>query len=417
MQFEIQKEALAAKLLDVNSIVEKNSPKAILSHIYLKAENNQLTLISTDTELTLTVYLPATVIESGTITVQSDAFTQLVNRLADGVVVNCQTKDEQFIIKAGKGNYKLQTLPADDFPIPESFNAENRVAIDAGDLTHLLTKVRFSMAENDPRHYLNGMYINPQNESNIIEAASTDGHRLSAASCNTNSAISGFEKGFIIPNKAVNALIKQISLDNLISELNLQKKAATDVETTNLLNEKIEQFNKVKRLSNRAQKNEMPRNLDLNLSERLLSLSGENWVLTTRLLEGKYPDYQRIFPEKQTMPILLDRMLLLDALRRLRVILNSKDEKALILRFEENKLSISARNSNSNDSGDEQIDIVNNQNIVCNVGINVLYLFDAANNISGDFLELHIQNPNSPVLITSQQDEQVRYVIMPMNID
>ncbi|MBR1375359.1 MAG: DNA polymerase III subunit beta [Cardiobacteriaceae bacterium] len=417
MQFEIQKEALAAKLLDVNSIVEKNSPKAILSHIYLKAENNQLTLIATDTELTLTVYLPATVIESGTITVQSDAFTQLVNRLADAVVVNCQTKDEQFIIKAGKGNYKLQTLPADDFPIPESFNAENSVAIDAGDLTHLLSKVRFSMAENDPRHYLNGMYINPQNESNIIEAASTDGHRLSAASCNTNSAISGFEKGFIIPSKAVNALIKQISLDNLISELNLQKKAATDVETTNLLNEKIEQFNKVKRLSNRAQKTEMPRNLDLNLSERLLSLSGENWILTTRLLEGKYPDYQRIFPEKQTMPILLDRMLLLDALRRFRVILNSKDEKALILRFEENKLSISARNNNSNDSGDEQIDIVNNQNITCNVGINVLYLFDAANNISGDFLELHIQNPNSPVLITSQQDEQVRYVIMPMNID
>ena len=119
MYFEISKELLAAKISDANSIVEKNSPNTILTHIYLKAENDLLTMIATDTELSLRIFVPAKVMESGTITVPSDSFTQLVNRLPDGSQVQCSLENEQFLIKAGRANFKLQTLPADDFP-PEN---------------------------------------------------------------------------------------------------------------------------------------------------------------------------------------------------------------------------------------------------------------------------------------------------------
>ena len=417
MYFEISKELLAAKISDANSIVEKNSPTTILTHIYLKAENDLLTMIATDTELSLRIFVPAKVMESGTITVPSDSFTQLVNRLPDGSQVQCSLENEQFLIKAGRANFKLQTLPADDFPVANDLVVEKEISLDAGDLTHILSKVRFSMAENDPRHYLNGLYIYPNNNNQQVEAVSTDGHRLSVSSCPMDSQnAQNFASGFILPSKAVNALIKQISLDNLIHELNLRKQASTDIDSLNALNDQIDKFSKLKKLPLQKQKQEFPRKLTLMLSNREFSLNNESWILTSRLLEGKYPDYEKIIPNRQNLPILIERNIFIDALRRSQVILNKKEERGLMMHFEGNKLSISARNANSNDSGEEQIDIINNQDINCDIGINVLYLYEAVSNLDGEYIQIHIQNSSQPILITSQDDENVNYVIMPMRL-
>ncbi|SUO94153.1 DNA polymerase III subunit beta [Suttonella ornithocola] len=411
MKFEIVKNLLFSRLADINGIVDSKSPHPILSHVLVEAKNGQLRLLATDTELSLSAVMPANIQQEGITTVIADKFHQIIHRLPDDVIVQCTLEDDQFHIRAGSSHFKLSTLPAEDFPNIDESETIGEIRLDAADLFNILNKVRFSMAKNDVRHYLNGLLLNVISDGREIEAAATDGHRLSCAYTPLKT-IGSEATQFILPEKATNALIKQLSLDNFLNELQLEKNLASDVETLNIVEDKLKALKDIKRYASREQSRHFERPVTLRMGSRELSLDTGSYHLLTRLIDGQYPDYRQIIPERLESPILIDRKNLLGALRRSQVLLNNVDN-GLLLRFEGHQLYLSARNM-QNETGEEKLDIVNNEDIRTQIGLNVGYFIDAVSNIDGDTLQMHVEDVNSPVLLTSKDDPEVRYIIMPM---
>ncbi len=414
MKFEVVKNILLPRLLDINGIIEKNSTHPILTHIYLQVEDGILSLLGTDTELTLTSEIPVEMESNGKITVPSSKFTQIIDKLPNDAKIECSLKDEQFHIKSGKSHFHLQTLPAEDFPVAEEPKMIGEIQLSALALYNALTKVRFSMAENDVRHYLNGLYINIAENEKGIETVTTDGHRLSVGFCPVHE-IEETQASFIIPNKAVNALIKQISLDGWIKELQLEKDRCKELEKLNALNDTLEELKQYKKMSLYEAAKKQLRCISLNLAERELHLDNGYYRITTRLIDGNYPDYKQLIPNIQKTPILIDRKTLLNALYRSRVVLSRKEDSGAMLNFNGHMLHLTARNS-ENEIAEEQIEIVNTQGINENVGININYLIDIADNIEGNTLQIHLENGQSPLLITTEEDVEMQYVVMPMRI-
>lgn len=412
MKFQVLKELLLNRLSDMISIVDNKSPHPILGHVYLEARDGVLRLIATDTEITLSSTITASIAAEGAITVACDKFHQVVQRMPDQAIVSCTFEDEQFFIQSGNAKMKLATLPAADFPVAQNSEQTTSLTVDGGDLFNILSKVRFSMAKNDVRHYLNGIYLNTV-EGQRIEAAGTDGHRLSCAFANL-SETQNHKVGFILPEKAANALIKQLNIDTQINEINLNKQVAKDVETINQLDDQIRTLRDAKKFLSREQSKHVSRPVTLQFNDRELSLDTGSHHLITRLIDGKYPDYEQIIPERLESPVLIDRKALLGALRRSQVLLSNNDN-GILLRFEGHQVYLSARNM-QNETADEKIDIVNPQVMQVEIGLNVSYLIDATSNLEGDTIQMHFEDANRPVLITSQTDPEVRYVIMPMRI-
>lgn len=412
MKFEVVKNILYPRLVDINGIIEKKSPQPILQHLLIEAREGELQLLGTDTEITLTTTLPAHVLEQGSITVSSDLLTQLIAQLPDKALIQIHLENEQLFVKSGKSQFQLQTLPAQDYPVAQQSDKTGEIQLDGLTLFALLNKVRFSMAENDMRHYLNGLQLALKDKQ--IEAVATDGHRLSLASSQVSTS-ENVPAPLILPAKAVNALSKQLSLDVWISELERQKEACADVESLNTLQDQIDQLKELRKQHSFKRGEANLRLVSLNLGERELSLDNGIYRLSTRLIDGKYPDYEKIIPPQEASPVQIDRKMLLEALKRSRVVLNRKDETGVIMEFDGHNLTISARN-NENETAEEHLDIINPQGLQTRIGLNVNYLISVADTIEGERLQLHLQNNGGPVLITCEEETAVKYVIMPMRI-
>lgn len=413
MKFEIVKELLIKRLADLNSIVDRKTTQPILGHVYLKAEDNQLTLVSTDTEVTLKGTAPATVIEAGATTVPCDKFYQIVQRLNDNAMIVCELKDEQFHISAAGSHFRLITLPAEDYPVAEHVAHQHSLALNAAVFFNILNKVRFSIASQDVRQYLNGLFLNVVEEGKGLHAVATDGHRLSCAHAVLQTPVDP-DIHFIVPEKAVNELVKHLSLDSYLAERLLDKKISHSVDEMNQISDELEQLKDVKKRTPQEQAEILPRLVTLEIGERELSLEVGKYHLITRLIDGQYPAYEQVIPQAQGNPVLIAREALLAALRRAKVLLTDKHD-GIRLRFQGHELFLSARNM-ANETAEETLDIVNNGEIAFETGLNINYLIDAVSNIDGDDLQFHFEDAESPCLITSKDDPDVRYVIMPMRL-
>lgn len=413
MKFEIVKELLFKRLADLNSIIERKTTQPILGHVYIKAENDQLTLISTDTEVTLRGNARATVLESGKTTVPCDKFYQIVHRLPNGVNISCELIDEQFHIRASGSHFKLVTLPGEDFPVAQSVEHQASLSLDATALYNILNKVRFSIANQDVRQYLNGLFINVIEDGEALHSVATDGHRLSCAYTRLDQAVDS-KSHFIIPEKAVNELVKHLSLDSFMNERQLDKQLSHDVEEVNRINDELDQIKELRKRSVKEQMNTLPHPVTVYIGERELSLQTQHYHLISRLIDGQYPEYEKVIPQSQKTPVLVDREVLLHALRRAKVLLIDRHD-GIRLRFEGHTLFLSARNM-ENETAEETLDIVNTAAILLETGLNINYLIDAVSNIDGENLQIHFENAESPCLITSIDDPGVHYVIMPMRL-
>lgn len=413
MKFEVVKNILISRLAEVNGIIEKKSPQPILQHILLEAKEDKLHLLGTDTEITLATELPAKVEEAGKITVSSDLLTQLISQLPDQANIHFHLKNEQLFVRSGKSQFQLQTLPAEDYPIAQSSDKTGEFEIDALNFAFLLDKVRFSMAKNDMRHYLNGLQLAVEGKN--IEAVATDGHRLSLANSEL-SAADNVPNALILPAKAVKSLIEnQLNIDKWQSHSEQSKLAAANVEELNEIKDQIERLKELKKLPRFKQAEARFRAVTLNLGERELSLDNGHSRLTTRLVDGKYPDYRKIIPPIQESPVQIERKTLHEALKRSSILLTRKDETGVILEFKGHSLTITARN-NENELAEEHIDILNPADIEVRIGLNVNYLIEVADAVEGERLQLHIQSADGPMLITCEEEPALKYVIMPMRI-
>ena len=368
MKFRITKTSLLDPLADLVAIVDSKTTQPILGHVFLQGDDGVLTLKSTDTEVSLDIRIPAQILDAGSTTVPAHKFLNLVRKMAADAQIDCVLSGEQFEISAGGSTVRLSTLPAADFPMADTPTPLQSLCVDARGLHRIMSKVEFSMAREDARFYLNGLYLNVIDNGAGLHAVTTDGHRLSCAHMPLSQ--SAQEGGIILPRKGVRELIKLL--------------ARGTGEVT------------------------------LNISERQLTLNIGSHHLSTRLIDGQYPNYQQVLPSMQEAPVLADTESLMRALDRAKVLLIDRHD-GIRLRFEGAHLYLAARNL-ENESLDDVLDIVNPATLQLDTGLNINYLMDAVRNIEGENLQFHLTEGERPCLLTSQEDRDVRYVIMPMRL-
>lgn len=366
MKFSIQRETLLKPLQLVAGAAERKSTRAILANVLLQLSTHQLVMTATDTEVELQVRVtlpePA---EPGETTVPARKFIEICRNLKADSTLQLHEDNSQIHIRAGNSHFHLATLPANEFPDLDQLPADIEFNIAQNDLRYLLEATQFSMAHNDVRYYLNGVFLRIDNNS--IHAVATDGHRLALCQIRDDS-FSG-DAQFIIPRKAV-------------------------IELLRLLEDSDE-------------------SVTVGLSQNHLRVASKLCTFTSKLINGRFPDYQRVIPKSSGQNMVIERDILKEALSRVSILSNEK-YRGIRLQVRENQLRLMANNPEQEEA--EEVLTVQYQGEDLDIGFNVGYILDVLSNISPGDVRLEFTGSKSSLLIYSLVDAQRTYVIMPMRV-
>lgn len=364
---KIQKEILLKPLQTVVGIVERKQTMPILSNILIEKGNKQICFTSTDLEIQITTTIDSDSEddEHGAITVNGKKLQEILRILPDQSKVSIEVKDNKAQIKSTKSRFNLQSLPAQDFPkLGNQLANSKKIRIAQSALKKLLISVQIAMAQQDVRYYLNGVLFVIEDDK--FRAVATDGHRLAYNAINTTENSEKYE--IIIPRKAITELSKILS--------------------------------------------DGSEEIEIEFSSQQLRASFSGIELITKLIEGKFPDYQRVIPN-YTNHLSINRTLVQQALQRAAILSNEKFRGVRFVLTERNLCIIS---SNS-EQEEAQVEIETDYHgDAIDIGFNVNYLLDGLNSIHTELAIFSFGSPNSSILITSPEDLEFRYVVMPMRI-
>jgi DNA polymerase-3 subunit beta len=367
MQFTVSQESIVRPLQLVCSIVERRATLPILSMILLRVHGNQLTMTSTDMELEMIATLPVTVEEEGKTTVSARKFLDICRALPSNATISFNAKDNKAMVKAGKSRFSLSTLPSDDFPDSEGANYVDEISLPQSALKSLFDETSFAMASQDVRYYLNGLLL--EREDNVLRAVATDGHRLALGSIVTASNVTE-KNSIIIPRKAI------LELGRLLSD--------TDEMVTVAF-------------SNQQIKVELP---DLHF--------------TSKLIDGQFPNYQRVLPLGGDKEVIAERDQLKQALSRASI-LSSDKHRSVRINLEDSVFKATVINQEQ-ESAEEEI-AIEYKGAPLEIAFNNAYLLDLLNAIPDDKVKMLFSDENSSVLISPFDDKLDRqYVVMPMRL-
>jgi DNA polymerase-3 subunit beta len=365
---QANRDDLLKPLQAVTGIVEKRHTLPILSNVLLEQRKNILQLVATDLEIQVTADFSAgsDAKVAQPITVSARKLHDILRSLPDGADVTLEAQPNRVQVRAGKSRFNLQTLPADDFPkVAPATEGAVEFSMPQGALRSLLLLVHYAMAQQDIRYYLNGMLL--VLEDGMLRAVSTDGHRLAMAS----RALDGVKKRqeAILPRKAVVELVK-------------------------LLGDGDEPV-KVQLAPNQAR------------------FAFGNIELVTKVVDGKFPDYQRVIPSGYQKSFTIQRPVLQQALQRVAILSNEKF-RGVRWMLTANSLKISCTNTEQEEASEEiEIDY---QGDALDIGFNVNYLLDVLTNVQREQVTCGFGDANSSVLISMPDLPEFRYVVMPMRI-
>lgn len=365
MKFTVKREALLPLLTRVNNIIEKNSTQKIRTHILITANEGQLSLVGFDNEMKVSGSVPAAVSEAGAITVTSHTLFESVKSLNGQADIEISLHENSLHVIGGKSQIHLATMPAEDFPVPDDYQFDQQFALPASQLVDLFNQVKFSMASNDVRHYLNGLLLHVTPTQ--ILAVSTDGHRLSVSEIANTFGVS--EHKAIIPRKAVQELTSWLG--------------GIDAELT------------------------------INISGTHIQFVFGNLEMTSTLINAEYPAYETVIPEQAQELIIIPKDSLNQALNRAKIVSNEHGLGAS-LAFSPWELSLSAKNMD-NESVDETLEINYNGKPI-KTAFNINYLQNILSVIDNENITMSLQDGHSSCLIFDAEKENSRYIVMPMNI-
>lgn len=364
---KIIKEEFLKPLQSVVGIVERRHTLPILSNVLIQISDESLSFIATDLEIQITATVPNSGNrENNAITVSAKKLQDIVRALPDDSEVSFDIKDSRLQLKAGRSLFSLQTLPADDFPklsLTDEFVSE--ISLPQSTLKHLFNQVQYAMAQQDIRYYLNGLLM--VLEPGMAKVVATDGHRLSLASTEAESITQPAEA--ILPRKTVTELIKLF--------------ADTDDEVR------------------------------IRLGKNLVTFTFGNINLVSKVIEGKFPDYNKVIPAHYQNHVVLDRLTLLRAMQRAAILSNEKFRGVRMV-LTQNSMRVICNNTEQEEA-EEELEI-NYSNEPLDIGFNVTYLLDVLNNLSTSEIECSLGDPNSSCLISVPGDNRFKYVVMPMRI-
>lgn len=364
---ETRKDTLLKPLQAAVGVVERRHTLPILANILIEAVDDRTALVATDLELQITTWMAEASAAGTAFTVSARKLLDICRALPEGESVKLELDAEQLKLRSGKSRFSLQTLPARDFPRMQIAEGEGvRFSLPQGRLRHLLARVQYAMAVQDIRYYLNGMLISLQDDRLVV--AATDGHRLALDATRLSQT---HEQGMdvILPRKTVQELIKLLD----------------DSET--------------------------PVEVQLSRSQVVFAQSG--FELRSKVVDGKFPDYQRVIPSGYEKVFLIERQRLNQALARTAILTNEK-YRGVRLALTHGSLRL-ACNNNEQEEAQEELE-VDYQKEPLDISFNVQYLQDVLNNLDSEKVQCSFGDASSSMLITIPAEEHFRYVVMPMRI-
>ena len=362
-----QRDTLLAPLQSVSGIVERRHTLPILSNVLLEKKGDRLTLLATDIEIQITTTTQGAGGDGdGAVTVGARKLQEILRSLPDTTEVSLLLEDKRLQVRGGKSRFSLQTLPADDFPRMTISEGETKqFSISQKAFRQLLAKTQYAMAAQDVRYYLNGLLLLV--EGTELRAVATDGHRLAFASVAIETELPRQE--MILPRKTV------LELNRLL------------VDTDDALN--------------------------ITLTSNQVRFAFGSVVLVSKLIDGKFPDYERVVPATLKNHMKVGRQTLMQAMQRAAILTNEKFRGVRVV-LGDNSLKLIAANAEQEEA-QEEIEVDYNGDII-DVGFNVGYLLDVLNNVHAEEIQWSFNDANSSALITLPGNERFKYVVMPMRI-
>ena len=366
MKFDAEKSQIVESLQNAAAVAERRQTIPILANLRLKTLNGKLEVTATDLEIQIKTFSDLLdVEEEGETTVSARKMSELCRSLPDGEKVNFSLTSGKLTVRANNFHADFATISPDDFPEIEINEELAPLKINSSVLKRVLTKTAFSMASQDVRYYLNGMLLEVNGSK--INGVATDGHRLAFSS--SSLVDSNLEVRNILPRKAVLELSKLLSADD--------------------------------------------EDISLMIGPSYIEVKSENLSFSSKLIDGKCPDYDKVFPTGNPLPVEISKDLLQAALSRASVLSNEK-YRGVRFQLSENKLKLTANNPEQ-ESAEEELSVSYNGTDL-EVGFNIGYLLDVLNSIEGDNVKFEFFGEDSSCIIKEQNSENDVYVIMPMRL-
>jgi len=365
MKFNAAREALLKPLQAVIGVVERRQTMPILSNILIIVKGGRLAVTATDLEVELVAEAEVESESDGEITVSGRKLLDICRALPEGTQVDISLSGEKLTVKGGRSKFNLATLPAAEFPVVEDIKAGQIIGVSQDALGRLIEKTHFSMAQQDVRYYLNGMLL--ETGGSHLRAVATDGHRLALCQAEVDGA-SFDEQQVIVPRKGV---------------LELQRLMDGDGDL----------------------------NIELGANHIRIQLDGIRF--TSKLIDGRFPEYERVIPKESTNELSADRTEFKSALQRTAILSNEK-YRGIRLVIRDSGVILQAHNPEQEEAEEELGVEYSGEDI--EIGFNVNYLLDALGAVEGDNVTLSVQDSNSSCLIRQPGNEDCTFVVMPMRL-
>jgi DNA polymerase-3 subunit beta len=372
MKLTIERAALLKSLSHVQSVVERRNTIPILANVLLEADGSSLRLKATDLDIEADETVPADVSAGGATTVPAHLCYDIVRKFPEGAQIEMETAEDgaSLALRTGRSHFTLQSLGKEDFPDLAAGSMEHRFVLSAADLKRLIDKTRFAMSTEETRYYLNGIYLHAAEAdgATVLRAVATDGHRLACVDLPLPEGAEGMP-GIIVPRKTVEQLHKLME-------------DAEDAVT-------------------------------VEVSAAKVRFTFANIVLTSKLIDGTFPDYARVIPQGNDKTLSVDSERFAEAVDRVSTI-SSERGRAVKLNLAGEKLILSVNNPDSG-SASEELE-VEYSGAPLEIGFNARYLLDIAGQLDHHVARFDMADPGSPALVRDVSDEAALYVLMPMRV-
>ncbi len=372
MRVILERSNLLKSLNHVHRVVERRNTIPILSNVLLNADGASLEMKATDLDLEVTEATPANIEQGGATTVPAHLLYDIVRKLSDGSEVMLKTDESggSMSVISGRSNFKLQCLPQADFPQLSAGSFSHIFRLDSALMKSLIENTQFAISTEETRYYLNGIYMHTHEEGGTLKmrAVATDGHRLARAEIDAPAGSEGMP-GIIIPRKTVSELQKLVD--------------DPDVPVT------------------------------IELSDTKIRFTIGSVILTSKLIDGTFPDYERVIPSGNNKKLIIDRQSFASAVDRVSTI-SSERGRAVKMSIAEGLVTLTVNNPDSGSATEELAADYASDPI--DIGFNAKYLLDVAAQLTGSEARFMLADAGSPTLIQDTADEDTLYVLMPMRV-
>ena len=370
MQFQISKSAIIKALSNVNGAVEKRNTIPVLLNVKIEAKNGRLHLTATDMDIVMVASAEALISQEGSTTVPAQLFYDIIRKIPDTADINIDLQEDDLAVKIsyGRSKFSLPCLDSSEFPILSEGEMLVNFNIKSSELIKIIDKTRFAIPSDETRFYLNGLFLHSMVAGGGIElrGIATDGHRLALAS-STHSSLTAAVPGVIIPKKTINEIKKIIEGNE---------------ETT------------------------------VAFSRAKIRVSSGTSMIISKLIDGEFPEYDRVIPKNNDKVVKVDRKTIFDAVDRVSTIATDKN-KSIKLILENNKISLQIK-SNDNGNASEEIEVEFTGDTI-ETGFNSRYFLEILGQINKDKINIHFKDGMSPALINTDDNDSL-YVIMPIRV-